>query len=203
MARSRNSEDERLDDANLERVIKYLEEPKATKKEACRILNISYNTSRLDKLIENYKAKKEADAKRRAEKRGKPATLEEVEYIIREYLSGATLDCISKLIYRGTQFIHTVLETYGVPRRQQGTQNYFNPELIPDEASRTEFSIGETVWSARYNSLAQIMAKDPKPHSLGNVYRIWLKDEFWKQYAYQPACELASLQHLRDKGISI
>ena len=49
------SDDERLDGNSIERVIKYLSEKGATKKVACQMLNIAYNTTRLDKVIEQYK----------------------------------------------------------------------------------------------------------------------------------------------------
>ena len=200
MAR-RNAEDEKLDDANIQKVIALLEAEKPiTKKDACAMLNISYNTTRLDKLIEGYKTKKALDAKRRAEKRGKPATLEEAQYIITEYLEGKPIDAISKGTYRGTTFVKNILEKYGVPERLS-SPDYFHPSLIPEQAMRESFLVGEHVYSARYDSMAVIKAEIP--HKEGKVYRIWLEDERWQQYAYQPIWELASLQHIRDAGIVI
>ncbi len=201
MARKRvGYEDEKLDENSIERVIKYLAEKGATKKQACQMLNISYNTARLDKLIETHKEKKAKDAERRAEKRGKPATPQEIDYIISEYLSGVTIDGLCKSTFRGPTFIHNILEAYAVPERDSST-DYRHPKLIPDEAVRTEFRIGETVWSARYNCLAKIEAEIPYKHE--KAYRIWLKDDSWMQYASQPASELASLQKLRDIGVNI
>lgn len=197
MAKKRaGSEDERLDEASIERAIKCLED-KGTKKAACQILNIAYNTARLDKLIEQYKTKKEADARRRAEKRGKPATKEEIGFIVTEYLEGVPIDTISKSLYRGPTFIKSVLNSYAVPERN-GTPDYFRPKLIPEEASRERFAIGETVYSARYDVLAEI-EKEIFQNGV-YVYRMYLRGD-WCQYAYQPACEIASLQKLRDEGI--
>lgn len=200
MARKAN-EDERLDDIHMLKVIAGLEAEKPiTKKDACAILNISYNTARLDRLIESFKTKRAQDAKRRADKRGKPATPEEVSLIVTEYLEGKPIDGIAKMIYRGSTFVKSVVEKYGVPER--GTSpDYFKPKLIPDKAMREEFKVGEHVYSARYDSMATIRAEIP--HKDGKVYRIWLEDERWSQFAYQPAWELASLQHLRDAGITI
>lgn len=198
MARSRN-EDERLDGANIERVISYLETKGATKKNACNMLNIAYNTSRLDRLIESYKTKKEHDAKCRAEKRGKPATIDEVSYIVSEYLAGTPVDTISKAIYRGTTFIKSVLETYSVPERNS-SPDYFHPKLIPEEAMRNKFNIGEKVYSARYDTIASIETEMIQNGI--NVYRVYLRGD-WLRYAYQPAYELASLERLKDIGISL
>lgn len=198
MARKTNT-DERLDDASIERAIKCLED-KGTKKTACQILNIAYNTTRLDKLIEAYKTKKVDEARRRQEKRGKPATADEISWIITEYLAGSTLTAISNSTYRGPTFIRSILEEYNVPTHAV-SPDYFKPELIPDGATRDRFSIGEIVYSARYASIAKVITEILQGGIY--VYRLWLMDEKWKEYAYQPAYEIASLQTLRDKGINI
>lgn len=202
MATRANKENDLLNDANLERVIAGFEAtPKMTKKDACAILGIAYNTSRLDTLIEKYLEKKARDASRRASLRGKPATQDEVVYVIQEYLEGSTIDAISKATYRGSTFIKAILEKYDVPIRQT-SHDYFNPELIPDGAIRDRFTVGEIVYSARYDSTARIDAEqfDPK---YGWIYRIWLLAEKWKQNAWQESYELASLEHLRTAGVRI
>lgn len=198
MARAKNT-DERLDDATIERVIEYLETKGATKKNACGMLNISYNTARLDKIIESYIQKKENDAKRRAEKRGKPPTAEEIGYVITEYLAGTPISSISNSIYRGTTFIKRILVTHAVPERQS-SPDYYHPNLIPDAAVRESFNIGELVYSARYDTLA-IIDKELVQNDMF-IYRIWLKGN-WLQFAYQPAYELASLEEIRKMGVSL
>jgi len=200
MARAKDSE--LLTDVNIERVIAGMEAtPKMTKKDACSILGIAYNTTRLDSLIEKYKEKKERDAQRRAALRGKPATQDEVVYVIQEYLEGATIDAISKATYRGANFVKHILEKYNVPIRQT-SHDYFKPELIPDGATRERFNLGEVVYSARYDSVARIDAEQHDPRH-GWIYRIWLLAEKWKQSAYQEAHELASLEHLRKAGVRV
>lgn len=200
MARA-SSLDEKLTDTNIAKVIRLLEAEKPiTKKDACAILNISYNTTRLGNIIEKYKEKKEAEKARRAAKRGKPVTLEEIQYIADSYLSGEPIDTISKSISRNPQFVVAVVDKYGIPKRKS-SPDYFHPELIPDSAVRNRFSVGEKVHSARYDSMATIKAEFT--HKEGYVYRVWLEDERWQQFAYQPAWELASLEHLREIGIKI
>lgn len=194
---TRKNEDEKLDDASMERAIKCLED-KGTKKSACQILNISYNTARLDKLIAAYVEKKEQDAKRRAEKRGTLATKSEIDFVITEYLSGATIDSINKALFRGNTFIKSILDDYAVPERKNAKDD-LRSNLIPDEAARERFAVNEVVYSAKYDSLASV-EKEMFQNDLW-VYRIWVKGEQF--YAYQPAYELASLQKLRDAGITI
>lgn len=197
----RTNEDENLTDEAITRVIKMLEAEKpATKKDCCAVLRIAYNTTRLDRIINEFKEKKVADAKRRADKRGKPASEQEINYIITEYMEGQPLDAISKGIYRGTGFCKTVLEKYNVPVKPT-SRDYFRPELIPEGAIREKFAIGERVYSARYDSLATVKAEYKYPD--GFVYRLWLEDEREQQYCYQPVWELASLDHLREAGVTI
>lgn len=200
MARSKADRDaEKLDDASMERVIKLLEE-KGTKKSACQMLNISYNTTRLDRLIETYKEKKIKDAERRMEKRGKPASKEEISFIVTEYLEGATVDSISRSLFRGVSFVHNILEFYGIPKRNS-SPDYFHPALIPEAGMAESFEIGEKVYAARYDSLAKIVKEIPCPS--GKTYRVYLMSERFREFAYQPVWELASLKHLRAEGIDI
>lgn len=200
-------EEERMTDANLSKVIRMLEDPpegeKAwTKKESCQFLGMAYNTTRLGTIIENFKANQARAAKRRAELRGKPATREDIVYIISEYLAGETVDAISKITYRSPTFIKRVLEDNSVPIRVPGT-SYFNPQLIPDGAVRERFKVGEVVYSARYDSTARIDLEVENHPIHGWVYRAWLLSDKWLQSCYQPAHELASLEHIRKLGVRI
>jgi hypothetical protein len=195
-----------MTDANIAKVIRLLdpqEEGKKpiTKKDACAILGMSYNTTRLGTIIEEYKQKQTRISERKSQLRGKPATQEEKVYIISEYLGGETVDAISKMTYRSSRFIKDVLESNSVPIRVPGS-SYFNPEMIPDGAVRDRFKIGEVVYSSRYDSTARIDAEQ-KSDKYGWVYRIWLLADKWKQSAYQEASELASLEHLREMGVRI
>jgi hypothetical protein len=207
MARKRSElEQERMTDANIERVIELLE-PKEqgvkpiTKKDACQILGMSYNTTRLDSIIQTHKDRKEKTAKRRAEKRGKPLTEDEVQFIIQSYLAGDPISTIGENTYRGSQLIKQVLEKYSVPIRKS-SPDYFKPELIPEAAMRNKFEVGEVVYSARYDSMAKILDEQTHPQ-YGWIYRVWLLSERWLQNAYQPASELASLAHIRELGVRV
>ena len=199
--RSKNGEDEKLDPVNLEKVIKLLEAEKPiTKKEACSILNIAYNTTRLGTLIDKHKEKVARDRKLRQDKRGKPATLDEVKFIISGYLDGDTIDGLSNTTHRSTTFVRQVLDHYQVPIRARA-HDYFKPLLIPEGAVRTKFNMGEVVYSARYDSKCVVEGEFPHPEEY--VYRVWLTSDRWQQYAYQPASELASLQHLEELGVTL
>jgi len=200
------TEEEMMTGANIAKVIRLLEPTEEgkkpiTKKDACAMLGMAYNTTRLGTIIEEYKQKQVRISQRKSQLRGKPATQEEKVYIISEYLNGETVDAISKMTYRSSRFIKDILEGNSVPIRVPGS-SYFNPELIPDDAVRERFKIGEVVYSSRYDSTARIDAEQ-KTSKHGFVYRVWLLAERWQQNAYQEAAELASLEHLRQMGVRI
>ena len=199
-------EEELMTDANIARVIKLLEPTEEgakpiTKKDACQILGMAYNTTRLGTIIEQYKTRQKRTAERKAQLRGKPVTDDEVKFIISEYLEGEPIDAISKATYRSAAIIKSVLERYSVPIRVPG-HSYFDPQLIPEGAMRDRFKVGEVVYSARYDSTARIEAEQPHPQH-GYIYRVWLLSEKWLQSAYQPVYELASLEHLREIGVQV
>ena len=203
---TKRTDNDLLTETNIQRVISLLEpgdgsKSKTTKKDACQILGIAYNTTRLATIIDQYKANKAKELERRSALRGKPATQDEINFVIQEYMEGATVDSISKSLYRPAGFVATILTRYAVPKRSSST-DYFRPELIPEEAMRTRFVVGEVVYSARYDSCARIDLEQHDPR-YGWIYRIWLLSDKWLQSGWQPAEELASLQHLRDIGVKI
>lgn len=200
-------EEELMTDANIARVIKLLEPTEEgvkpiTKKDACQILGMAYNTTRLGTIIEQFKDRQAKTARRKAELRGKPVTQDEVVYIISEYLNGEPIDSISKMTYRSAGIIKRVLEDNHVPIRVPG-HSYFDPQMIPEGAVRERFKVGEIVYSARYDSTARIEMEQKDSRHGGWIYRIWLLSEKWLQSAYQPAYELASLEHLREIGVKV
>ena len=200
------SENDLMTDANISKVIRLLEPAEEgvkpiTKKDACQILGMAYNTTRLATIIEDFRTKQARNAERRAALRGKPATKDDLVYIIGEYLNGETVDAISKSIYRSPTFIKKVLEDNSVPVRVPGS-TYFDPQLIPEGAVRTRFTVGEIVYSARYDSIARIDT-ETSTEKYGYIYRVWLLSDRWLQAANQEAYELASLEHLRELGVRI
>ena len=197
--KTKNGDLEKLDSANLEKVIRLLEDEKPiTKKEACGILNIAYNTTRLASLIEKHKERKQKEKERRQEKRGKPATQEEIRYVITGYLEGSSIDHLANSIFRTSTFVRNILDRYSVPIRSR-SYNYFRPELIPEEAMAVSFKPGDFAYSVRYDSVCRIDGEVKHPEE--KVYRVWLVSDRWSQFAYQPASELASLKHLEEVGV--
>ena len=199
MAKVKARDYEKLDDASISRVIKLLSSEKPiTKKEACQLLNITYNTSRLNNIIESYKSKLEFVKRRREQNRGKPVSDFEVKEIVQSYLIGVSKQQISDMLYRPLSTINNVLARHSIPERGKG--DYHKPEAIPDEALSEEFQPGELVWSARYNTVAEIskLFRADKEH--GNIYSIWVFGRF-NQRAFQPWYELGRLDIVKELGI--
>jgi len=207
--RVKKKEHEKLSDANIDHVIELIQgEKPITKKAACEILNIAYNTSRLDNIIEGRIHRKEIEAKNRKAKQGTPAQEYEIEEVVSGYLSGYSVSDIAKGLFRPSSFVTNIVEKLGVPKKATGEDKY-KPAILPEQCIAESFEIGETVWSAKYHSACTIEAfvKQDERH-LGNIYRIYILEpldepidgfprvEIGGFNAYAPAYELGSLKHL-------
>ena len=193
---------EKLDDNNVKYVTELLESNKPiTKKEACGILRISYNTTRLGNIIAGYKERAATEARLRAKNRGKSATDNEIVRAIEEYLNGDSISEIAKFMYRSSSFIKGIIRKFNVPVRSAAS-NYFSPELLPDEVLSEDYKPGELVWSARYNTTAIVDKLVQTQEEHGNIYRIWTLGKN-QRYAAQPWYELGKLEHLQNLGVKL
>lgn len=217
LKRVKVKEGENLTDTYIERVIKLLEQEKPiSKKEACQVLNISYNTTRLANIIEGYKARKELDSKRRAANRGKPASPDEIKSVIEDYMSNITVSDIADSLFRSTTFVRNIIDTVGVPQRGVG-ENYFNFSQLPEQCVSDEFNDNEIAWSARHQSpciVEKFLGKTKD--GCANLYRVYVIEPFevpeklyvksWGTpgfYTNQPAFELGRLEHLKAYGVDV
>lgn len=195
----RKKDHENLSETKIDEVINLLRQDKPiTKKEACEILNITYNTARLSKIIEDHEDRKQSILKRKQELKNKPITTEETIFFISSYLENGNLSAIADESYRSTHVIKRVLEKYNVPLRKAAT-NYFNPP----EVSKTseEYNKDDLVYSARYDQAALISKKLMDDPVHGAIYRIWLAKDC--QYALQPFYELADLREVQKLGVNV
>src|SRR6056300_106110 len=123
MARVKKRDYEQLTATNIEKVITLLNgDSPITKKEACEILNIAYNTTRLQKIIDDFLETQEYQKKRRAMNRGKPASNEEIKEAVIGYLAGEPIADIAKGMYRSSAFVKSLIEKVGVPERVSGEE---------------------------------------------------------------------------------
>lgn len=210
--RIKKKEHEKLTDANIAYVIGLLGQDKPiTKKEACAVLNISYNTTRLNTIIENYVTRKENEKRRRDANKGKPATEDEISSIITGYLEGETVTDIANQLFRSSTFVKAIIERLGVPQKQLGEAKY-ETAILPDECVEEDFIPGQVAWSAKYHSPCEIIEEIPGTkysEKYGcKVYKVYILqslDEVPQFYpnisiggfhAAAPAYDLGSLEHL-------
>lgn len=225
---------ENLSNQNIEKVISLLNpsssEKPITKKEACDILNIAYNTTRLNKIIEDYEERKAYVKKRKKDLRGRPATDAEIAEACESYLTGDTISDISKSLFRSPSFVRSILERVGVPQRPNSKEERLDPHYYPDECLSEDYNDGETAWSATYHAAIEVQHRLTPEYvaskkGLANtnyeekygcpVYAIYVKqkidseDTYFSNVqsggfnAYAPAYELCKLEHLREYGVRI
>ena len=158
----RQKEYEKLSSTNIQKVVDLLnQDDPITKKEACEILNIRYNTTRLQRIIDDYNEVWEYKEKRRSQNRGKGATRDEITSIIEYYLDGDNISEIATRTYRSNAFVKAVLERVGVPEKlskEAHSKCYRHKyQMLPEECVRDKFEDGELVWSVKDNGIAKIL----------------------------------------------
>jgi len=149
---------EKLSFENVDRVVNLLEDDNPiTKKEACEILNIRYNTTRLQRIIEEHNDTKLFRETRRSQNRGRAATEDEKRTVVQYYLDGENISSIANSIYRSPAFVKGIIERLGVPQKladsdYEGMRN----TMLPEECVAEEFEYNEKVWYPRHNKFAII-----------------------------------------------
>jgi len=192
MARIRKKQGENLSEQSIDRVISFLEQEKPiTKKDACEILNISYNTARLNKIIESHKADIKQRSELRKKFRNKPLEKEDIKLIVSSYLEGVALADIADNIFRSIALVKRTIVKYNIPLRDANI-DYWHPVEVPIDAMQDDYIKDDLVYSARYNQPACIAKKIKE-----GVYRIWLYKDH--QYALQPYYELSDLRHIQKE----
>ena len=193
----RKRDSENINEVSLEKVISLLSSEKPiTKKEACEILNISYNTARLNKIIEEYVERKNYIAERKKTLRGVPLSEADEKYIVEEYLKEPNISNISEAIFRAPNLIKNTLRQYNIPLRD-ASNTYTTPPLLEESSLEEEYFVGDLVYSARYASPALVEKFHENNAIHGNIYRIWIYRDM--QNAYQPWYELSSLKEIQNK----
>lgn len=226
---TKKKQHENLTRENIQKVISLLEADKpVTKKEACEILNIAYNTTRLTKIINEFKEVEAYAASRRAANRGKAATAQEVQFIASEYLKGVTVSRIAAQLFRSSGFVKTVVNSIGVPQR--GEDVCRNVDILPEQCVSEEFQKNDMAWSTQYHTLVKVLEElsiEFQESKLGmkvldyeakygcKAYNVLViedvesEDTFFPgvetggYYASVLACELGSLKHLEALGVQI
>ena len=211
---------EQITQANITKVIELLNPTDGskpiTKKEACGILNIAYNTTRLGNIIIEFNETMEFRAKRKAQNKGKAATPQEIKTTVGLYLEGSNISDIAKALYRSPAFVKGIIERIGVPQKlsmtdYEGRRN----AMLPEQCVAEEFQPEEKIWAIKQNYPA-IVQRELRPElAEERGYKVYLvntiectqedlKDTYFpylsfagKQYCLA-SYEMGSLRHLRE-----
>jgi len=216
----RTKKHENLTQANITKVIELLNPTDGskpiTKKEACGILNIAYNTTRLGNIIAEHLEMMEFRARRKAQNKGKAATKKEITDAVAGYLEGMTVADIAKSLYRSPAFVKGIIERIGVPQKlsmtdYEGRRN----AMLPEQCVAEEFEAEERVWAIKQNYPAIVQRELRPEQATERGYKVYLvntiectqddlKDTYFphlehagKQYCLA-SYELGSLRHLRE-----
>ena len=234
MPRLKKKSHEKLTAQNIQHVISLLnptssQKKPITKREACSILNISYNTTRLDKIIQDFHEQKEYRSRRVSQNRGRPARPDEIQDIVKEYLSGENVSNIAKGLYRSPAFVKSLLEKIGVPQRPTKVEGRKQEYYLPEQCVADDFEKGEIVWSATHHAPAVIDKKLTKEHQDSrpglqtvdyvskygsDCYSIYVRqkpntEDMWEMpetggfYAFSLGYDLGKLKHLEEYGVDL
>ena len=190
------------------------------------MLNIAYNTTRLQRIIDDYQDKVEYRALRKKQNRGRGATDAEIREAVERYLSGDSIAEIASGLFRSAGFIRSLIERVGVPSvaRESGIA------VLPESCIAEAFSPGEIVWSAVYQKPARVdheLSIDYQAEREGFIdvnyenkygskcYAIYIMEdvredtEKWMNVnsggysAYSLAYDLGKLSHLEKYGVDL
>lgn len=208
---------ENLTETNIEHVYTLLNgDSPITKKEACSILNIAYNTTRLNKIIQDYLETVEYREMRKSQNKGRGATEAEIKSTVEMYLEGDNVTTIAKALYRSPAFIKGIIDRLGVPQKlaesdYEGRRN----AMLPEQCVAEEFEVGERVWAVRQNYPAVIKRELEPEKAEERGFRLYLvdtieatqedlKDTYFPHLAYAGkqyalgSYEIGSLKHLQQ-----
>src|SRR5210317_1788472 len=163
----RKKREEKLSEANINKVIELLASEKPiTKKEACEILHIAYNTTRLNKIIADHNETIQFRVIRKAQNKGKGVTETEKKSIVKYYLEGSNISDIAKQLYRSPAIIKAVIERMGIPQKLPDTDyEGIRNAMIPETCVSEEFEEGQRVWSSQGNCIAVVKREVTKSHN--------------------------------------
>ena len=208
---------ENLTETNVQHVIELLNgDNPITKKEACSILNISYNTTRLNKIIQDHLDTVEYRERRKAQNKGKGATEMEIKQVVNFYLDGSNISDIAKHLYRSPAFIKAIINRIGVPQKlamtdYEGRKN----AMLPEQCVSDEFEEGERIWAVKQNYPA-VVKRELKPEQAAERgYKLYLcytiecgqedlRNTYFPNLEYAgkfhalPAYDMGRLKHLQQ-----
>lgn len=152
------------------RIVIWMLKAGKTKKACCEQLGISYNTKRLETIIEDFKNKEQRIAELKKNRAKTPFTHEEKVSIVQDYNSGESQSKIAERYYTSATRVKNILIEMNTPIRARSKK-------------------GEATVSHVIQDLDVIFKKNdrvfiPKINSFGIICEVY--DEDWIEYYRQP-----------------
>jgi hypothetical protein len=144
-----------IPEAKIRQVI-WMQKQKKTKKDCCEHLGIAYNTKRLEKIIEDFRAGEDRVKRLKAAAKTKILTKSEKENIAKEYLNGATQSGIAADYFISPQRIKKILIETGTPIRGRGKNSAPTVDHIVQDLE-VKFTKKERVFIAKHNCFGTVM----------------------------------------------
>ena len=181
MAKKQEQTTSEISEAKIRQAIWMLKVNK-TKKAVCEHLGIAYNTKRLDKIIEDFKAKEEREKQLKEKAKNAEITEATKKEIIKSYLNGEAQSAIAKLYFISAPRVKKVLMEANVPLRARGKNAEAKTEHIVQDLD-IKFKVGDRAFSGPENSFVSILKvfDEEYAESLRQGRQRWIELLPWKE----------------------
>lgn len=175
-----------IPEAKIRQAIWYLKTGK-TKKFVCEHIGIAYSTTRLNKIIEDFKNKEAREKELKEKAKNTPLTDAIKKDIINSYLNGEAQSAIATRYYISPQKVKTVLLESNVPIRARGKNAPAKTEHIVQDLD-IKFKIRDKVFYGAENSFASIVKVFDEEYAekLRQGRQRWVELTPWKEGGKHP-----------------
>jgi hypothetical protein len=179
-------ETQEIPEAKIRNAIWYLKTGK-TKKFVCEFLGIAYNTARLAKIIEDFKAKEVREKELKEKAKNTALTDATKKDIINSYLNGEAQSAIATRYYISPQRVKTVLLESNVPIRARAKNAPAKTEHIVQDLD-IKFKERDRVFYGAENSFASItqVFDEEYAEKLRQGRQRWIELLPWKEGGKHP-----------------
>ena len=170
-----------IPEAKIRQAIWYLKTGK-TKKFVCEHLDIAYNTKRLNKIIEDFKAKEAREKELKEKAKNTPLTEAIKKGIVKSYLDGESQSAIASRYYISPQRVKKVQLESNVPIRARGKKAPAKTEHIVQDLD-VKFNVKDKVFFGKENSFATIVKVFDEDYAekLRQGKQRWVELTPWKE----------------------
>lgn len=137
------------------RVAKYMLKTKKTKKACCEYLGITYNTTKLDKIIKEFDEREARQKITKAQNKNKVLSDIEVNQIAKRYSEGEAVSKLADDFYVSPQKIKAAIMKSNIPIRARGKKHAPKTDHIVQDLN-VKFKKGDRVFVRSENKYATV-----------------------------------------------